>query len=243
MKVTQIHKPREGFVSVKQSKHDEYIPSTPNFGAMLDLSEQFNDLDEGLREEADYPWLRREEESALWYARFVTYLKLGHHRSLTNVYRIENSFDSSQRVTISPAWYDAAHDFEWKERAAAFDQHQGELLTELELQEKLKARDLRRSILQSAGNQFAEALESMPEVRDWKEAADFIKAWTTSVREEYNDLPVSKVETSATVTYRVVQELTNVFVAAFMEVNTIADPDQRREALASKIKELQGQVA
>lgn len=213
---------------------------------MLAFAEEFTKRhtnSEGEIIEVDYPWLRLDGEPDYWYARFTTYLRLGAHRSINNTYRVEKRLSVKDKVIPGGEWHKAAFDYNWKGRAEAYDRHQGELLAEIELQEKLNARALRRAILSASGTKFEEGLEYLPPIKDWKEAAEFLRAWTQSVRDEYNDNSPLKVETTATVTYKVIQELTTVMVGAFLEVNAIEDPEQRREAYATKIKELQEYVA
>ncbi|HKQ06196.1 MAG TPA: hypothetical protein VJ464_13760 [Blastocatellia bacterium] len=83
-------------------------------------------------------WERGENEPALWFDRFIAYLKMGRTRSKLAVYKKErdaadrNSPNIERRErarkgaikTVPHAWRDASHRYMWDKRAEAFDEHE-----------------------------------------------------------------------------------------------------------------------
>jgi len=82
--------------------------------------------------EVKAPWLQQEDESPLWYQRFLLYyLPLGPGRNLTQAYirhlkaekpeRAERLENSGRYINTSKEWSEAARKYEWMQRAVAFD--------------------------------------------------------------------------------------------------------------------------
>lgn len=74
--------------------------------------------------DAQHIWSQQEGEPSLWYGRFLVYLRLGTKRSVNAVFKKENN--KKQQKTTSfpgPGWYDAEKEWNWKERAKAYDEY------------------------------------------------------------------------------------------------------------------------
>lgn len=72
------------------------------------------------------PWEQRPEESAKWFARFERYRLMEPPRSITIVFQQEEVTKNREnpRKKLGGDWYEAAHQFEWEKRAAAWDAEQ-----------------------------------------------------------------------------------------------------------------------
>ncbi len=68
------------------------------------------------------PWQQLDDEPIEWFARFQVYLDLGPFRSLTAAYRIWTHSNGKPSKTAS----DRAQQFNWDQRALAYDQDQRE---------------------------------------------------------------------------------------------------------------------
>lgn len=76
------------------------------------------------------PWDQREDETDLWYARFMAYLQQGHGRSVRATYAELKGKDAK---SAPRHWYEASSQHDWVRRASAYDSHQ----TYQQLQEQL----------------------------------------------------------------------------------------------------------
>lgn len=69
-------------------------------------------------------WERQEEEPNLWYDRFVSYLQMGPSRTLLGTANAEQVQKGSEPFNGTPgAWLNAFKQWNWKERAEAWDEH------------------------------------------------------------------------------------------------------------------------
>lgn len=68
------------------------------------------------------PWEQMENEPIEWYARFQVYLGQGPSRTLTGAYRKWTGRNGKPSKSTS----ERAEEFNWEERALAYDQHQRE---------------------------------------------------------------------------------------------------------------------
>jgi hypothetical protein len=64
-------------------------------------------------------WERKPDEPARWYARFEVYRLLGPSRSMEAAYR--SVTEGSKRKRAVARWYLAAKEWQWKDRAEAWD--------------------------------------------------------------------------------------------------------------------------
>jgi hypothetical protein len=68
------------------------------------------------------PWDQLEEESALWFGRFRSYLLMGTRRSVNAVFQQEvEENGKDRRNEAHGSWYDYAKKYQWEERAQAYD--------------------------------------------------------------------------------------------------------------------------
>jgi len=88
-------------------------------------------------------WSQREDEPLNWYDRFSSYyLPLGiHNRSVAKAYRLYTGMDRPQ---APPDWYRISREWEWEDRAAAYDHAKLELRQDMlegiekDIEEELK---------------------------------------------------------------------------------------------------------
>lgn len=84
------------------------------------------------RDNVEIVWLQQEEESDLWYRRFMSYyLPLGPSRNLTRAYvrwletekpeKAEEKKSAKGYINITKEWSAIARRWQWRERADAFD--------------------------------------------------------------------------------------------------------------------------
>lgn len=95
------------------------------------------------------PWDMLPEEPVLWFHRFELYRSLGPSRSIANASRLAakldplKEYDENRRA--GQDWYEAAKQWQWQERAEAFDLAEIEKARGLEEIEREKARAQRLS--------------------------------------------------------------------------------------------------
>lgn len=72
-------------------------------------------------------WDRQTGEPNRWYARFECYRLTGPKRSLLGTVAAEREQQGTKKSSSVPqAWFDAAKQWHWKERAEAWDEHERE---------------------------------------------------------------------------------------------------------------------
>lgn len=91
-------------------------------------------------------WNQLEDEPARWYARFELYLQLGPTRSLERVFQLVGG-DAADGKRPGQAWYRAARDYKWAERAAAWDAAERVRLRAEDEDRRLDAREQRLQII------------------------------------------------------------------------------------------------
>lgn len=80
--------------------------------------------------DTDYAWNRRDDEPVAWYERFIRYyIPLGTTRSLFKAYKVCLAIEDPKQLeklddkSNTPLdWSRAANEYEWVERAAAYDE-------------------------------------------------------------------------------------------------------------------------
>ncbi len=69
-------------------------------------------------------WNRQENEPPIWYSRFMRFLLMYPKRSVSAVFTAEHEGKNKQektRTNAGPEWYNAAKQWQWEERAEAYD--------------------------------------------------------------------------------------------------------------------------
>jgi hypothetical protein len=70
-------------------------------------------------------WYQRPEEPNQWFSRFSQFRLLGARRTIESVFQAERAAKGSKgQQRPSRHWYNAAKDWQWIERAIAWDEHQ-----------------------------------------------------------------------------------------------------------------------
>lgn len=173
------------------------------------------------------PWDRIPGETVLEFTRFEKYRLLGPNRSIRGAFRVENP--ESKSIPKS-AWFRAADQNRWKERAEAWD------LAEIEADrirfnaEKKKSKESRIKVLEGYLGRVVKAAAQLDPVQArWQDVTEAITSVLKGLREEYGES--SKITAEVTGANGA-----NVQFVAFMPA-PIEDPDE----WAKKAKELTGQ--
>jgi len=93
------------------------------------------------------PWQRRPAEPARWYARFEVYRTLGVGRTLAAAFRRCAEEEGLTGARPGAAWYDAAAQWEWTERACAWDAAEREQLRAQEEERRFDGREQRLAMV------------------------------------------------------------------------------------------------
>lgn len=93
------------------------------------------------------PWEALPGEPVRWYARFETYRMLGAHRTLEAAYRLCAEREGLSAARPGAAWYAAAQQWRWEERAAAWDAVERERLRAHEEERRFDSREQRLSMI------------------------------------------------------------------------------------------------
>jgi hypothetical protein len=79
----------------------------------------------GLMTQTKFPWDKMDNEPSIWYERFFTFYRpLGRERTLTGAYRdyyYESHNEYPTRPGYSADWGKKAQEWQWKDRAEAWD--------------------------------------------------------------------------------------------------------------------------
>ncbi|MFN8463933.1 MAG: hypothetical protein U0X20_00220 [Caldilineaceae bacterium] len=137
------------------------------------------------------PWDPRPDEPSLWYSRFGIYLRLGVSRSIEKCHRdcseVEGRpLDEKKRSTRPGAnWYQVAREWEWEERAKAWDAEQREILAASDRERRFDGRERRLALVDEylTGAAFVLAAANLTKV-DQEEA----RAWLPFMRLFFKDL-------------------------------------------------------
>lgn len=108
------------------------------------------DIEEYADQLAETPaWERKPDEPNLWFSRFEEFRLMGPDRSVRSCYRAwyEANGDTPAENAPKP-WYNAAHKWQWQERAEAWDKE----LRMLRRKEDTEAREAARQANQAALN-------------------------------------------------------------------------------------------
>jgi hypothetical protein len=94
-----------------------------------------------------HTWEPLPGEPAHWYARFERYRSLGAHRTLEAAYRLCAEHEGLTAARPGAAWYAAAQQWRWAERAAAWDAVERERLRTHEEERRFDSRETRLSMI------------------------------------------------------------------------------------------------
>ena len=94
------------------------------------------------------PWDMQADETNVWYDRFWSYLMLGAARTVEECYRVRcEQGDRIKGDRATGYWYRMARQFNWEERAAAYDQFRREEIQRSEEERRLQERERRRGMV------------------------------------------------------------------------------------------------
>lgn len=147
------------------------------------MSENFND---DLR-----LWERQPGESEKAFGWFKSFRDLPPlDRTVAEVYRKREG----KLGKTAPSWiYELSQKWRWRSRAAAFDSYMDRLQYEAEVNERVKARRLRRAVLLSAMRNAGDALPSIDLTKSSAgELARLLDITARNLREEYADQPENR---------------------------------------------------
>jgi hypothetical protein len=94
------------------------------------------------------PWDQQAGESSFWFNRFTQYRLLGPRRSIDSAHRASKPVEGLTGQTAGSHWFKAAKEWNWKERAEAWDQAEREEFVASEAARRLDARRRRLEIIE-----------------------------------------------------------------------------------------------
>lgn len=180
------------------------------------------------------PWEPWPEESVWRYSQFHEFLMMGPRRNLRQLYKKlygEDRANATHLLEVSKEW-------EWQERAEAYDMYLTVVDREAEEKARVEARSTRRRIIGAIGEIFE---SKIPDLKDedlsWRSAAEMLRTLGDQSRLEYNDVPAQKIESNIRV-----EETLSTFVqkvaVVFKSINAIDDPLLRQQAFGRGLLEL-----
>lgn len=100
------------------------------------------------------PWDRLPREPNRWYDRFERFRLMGSNRAIIGVYNGEREKNGKPRcASVPPPWNVAAHTYNWRERAEAWDEHNREIKRQEDQAQRdhelARVRELRRTTIQA----------------------------------------------------------------------------------------------
>jgi hypothetical protein len=120
-------------------------------------------------------WLRQDGEPGLWYQRFLTYRSLGPNRSIRKVYlanqreRGRLPEDQIKQLRLPKHWSDVAREWNWADRALAWDAHVNAELEAQFLERVTLEKDSRFARLAKMTDKWEEFLEALdPNIHEVK---------------------------------------------------------------------------
>ena len=121
------------------------------------------------------PWERQPGEPGLWWARFELFLGLGPRRSVLAVYR--PACGQPQAATLPGAWRVAAERWDWRRRAALWDEQQATVARAEAAEQGREQRAELRSLAVDLANKLKQIIPKIPlKGARLKDAADVLKA-------------------------------------------------------------------
>ena len=130
-------------------------------------------------------WERKPGEPNLWYARFDAFRQLGPGRSVSKAYHRCKQEQGLRSATANSLWYQTSRDWDWRERAEAWDRAQREKLRVEEEERRVQARQQRADMIDVLlGAVFHAMRRADLECLDSEEA----RKWLPTLRMMFKDL-------------------------------------------------------
>jgi len=154
------------------------------------------------------PWDRQRNgkglEPNLWYSRFVEFLRLGPRRSvleLYNQYIQDRDGEGATRRTSTPSsWGRAAVEWNWRERAEAWDEAERQRQAREFKEQQDRAKIERIALLRKTKARLAQVLDTVDiERATLADLTRLLRAVCQEERAEYDDEPTQRVETTDTI--------------------------------------------
>ena len=150
-------------------------------------------------------WERQAGESGLWFSRFDKFFRpLGPERNLLraykNWYRAEKGRES-QSVSAPTSWREAAEQYQWRDRAQAWDVAQRLKRLQAEDEVRRRNRERRLALLNGLLARVSEAvLKLEAEDAKWSDVTAAVRVAVQELRHEYGeDVTTVKVEAAGLV--------------------------------------------
>jgi len=142
-------------------------------------------------------WEQLPDEPDMWFDRFTRYYLplLPSVRTLSFAYRlfakdvVQTSPDKSPCPDLTGSWRDNARKWKWKQRAAAYDEHQRQYFYEHEAELRVKSRKQRIEALELFLKKCIEALQVLPpEKASYASLAQSMKTIARELRAEHGEI-------------------------------------------------------
>lgn len=133
------------------------------------------------------PWDPLPHEPQLWFSRFNVYLKLGVGRTLERAYQDCMAVEGGKGPRPGSAWYAAAREWCWDERAKAWDADRREALLAQEQERRLEGREHRLALI----DEFLSAVVCVLAAANLRQIdQEQARAWLPIMRVVFRDLIV-----------------------------------------------------
>lgn len=136
------------------------------------------------------PWDIQDNEPFIWFARFEQFRLLGPRRTMQALW---NSLPAPRGINVSPHWTKSAREWNWYQRAAAWDL---QVLTDKRRQFSDEAeadKQTRIQIIKAARNKLVQALNTLdPTTAKFSEVFNALKIVMDELRNEYDDQPTQR---------------------------------------------------
>lgn len=143
-----------------------------------------------LHDEGRKPWDIQDGEPIIWYQRFEKYRTLGVHRSLEKLWQ---SLPGPHGLNVPNRWYQIANDYNWRDRAAAWDVFQIAEKRREFADEAQEDKRTRLRIIKGARNKLLQALDQLdPSTAKFPEVFSALKVVMDELRSEYDDQPTQR---------------------------------------------------
>jgi len=133
-------------------------------------------------------WDRQPGEKTLWFHRFEAYRSQGPGRALLPVYRF---LLNRPKATKAPgSWKVISDRWEWKKRAAAWDDAESQLAREAEAEARKKNREMRLKLLDAYRGKVTQAMAVLhPLSASWRDVTAALAMLIEQSRYEYGEGP------------------------------------------------------
>ena len=139
-------------------------------------------------------WDRKPDEPNLWYDRFDVYRLLGPRRSVERAFNVLRQSGQLRGARPGAAWYNAAKQWHWKQRAEAWDTQERERLRQIESTRREDAHNERIDMIQVILDTSFERLLPTLQLPDNTDLAAFRLIFKDALEQQRRELPIDDTD-------------------------------------------------